>query len=200
MEKRSFKFLKETMSEHQLASFCRLIVMEFLRITNGHPRTFIGMTYWISDECYYDCLKYAITHWLVTEAEVDRMEERAIYNQRKHAETNASNTKKNYLQLRKERMLFEKECEEGMSDEKKISLAKKYVEKVKLSTFELALREGIPYPVVSRSIETAIVKNLVNDKLLAKIEAKEWDRSKHKRETIERFLKYREERTKNSQQ
>ena len=191
IKRRSFKFLQKILSDYELNVMCRKICMMFLDITNGHPRNIICKMFWITEACYYECIKRSIVYSLVTDEEVDRIEVRTIYNQRHNADTKGLKTKFKYTYLRLDRHSLIEETIR-CSQKKKEELTKKYAES-KDGIFVFSFKQNIPYTALSKIVEEAIIKCYVEDDIVKKIQDKCLER-KSRKKVIEQFKKYKQKR------
>ena len=212
--RRSFNFLKETFTPYQLNVFCRDVACTFMKIKNGHPRDYISRTFWISEPCYYSCIDYAVTHSLVTNEEVNRMQYLKAYNQIVNTRFKTNNKETD-----------DEETEEVVNEEKKTKRTQEYnpevfyqkaqnhfdnlratrEEYIKLkrenatdaqrihvtieyangkNLFWIGMKYDIPYQAVSYMIEEAIMNDLVEDSIVKLIQ----DRTLRNTESKDRGL------------
>lgn len=197
-ERRSYKDLEEFFNnERKMNEFCLKIVKEYLSIKNGHPRSYICDTYWITRSCYYACLKRVVVRGIVTDVQINEMMVRAISNQRYNAPDGVvgTRTQENYRKYIEERKKYLEDVLSKATDSRKARIAKLYAEDISETIYSLGLKENLPYAAVSKFIEYAIINNLVDDEIVKKIQNKTLTyRSRNL--VIEQFKAYKEAREK----
>lgn len=101
---KNFSDLKKNKTTHEFNKLCAEIAREYAETNIFHAETYFTEQYDITPSCYKKIMEFSVTHYLVDDLTVDRMEEKAKANQIRscHYSKGESSTNK-YKRLRRER-------------------------------------------------------------------------------------------------
>lgn len=159
--KRSFKVLKESMTAEEFKCFCKKIALEYANTRNEYARSYFKEQYKISVGCFYSILETAVINNWVSEEDVNRMEAKALANQKAHAEEAGISTRVHYANLRKKRNEYLL-CK--YSDEEMEKIAVEFATNTEMSKKQFADKLGLPTIVVDLLLKKVIVEAIVDDK------------------------------------
>ena len=145
-KKRSFAKIKNTMNLKDFESFCRRIATQYAKSNGEFSGSYFMRTENISRDCFYKVLDEAVVRNLISDELVDKMEMKAIANQRNHAKNAGETSKQHYAILRKKRneyiiCLY--------SDAEINELAKDFAESIEESKKDFAKRYEISISVLA---------------------------------------------------
>ena len=103
---RNFTQLKKAMSEEELRKFCKKIAEEYADSKGEYARSYFVKEYDISGSCFYKILETSIIKNWVSDETMLKMEEKAVENQKVHAETAGLSTRKHYSEMRQKRQEY----------------------------------------------------------------------------------------------
>lgn len=177
--KRSFRKLKKTMQEKELLEFCKKIATEYANSSEEYARSYFIDKYDITASCFYKCLETAIIRNLITEELIEKMEKKAINNQKAHDTTAGAKTHLKYYKMRKERDLniF---AEFSDNEIEKIAIEFAYS---KLKKAEFAKEKEISNRVIDLILKKAIEEAIVDDEVLYSIKERSIANAKNVEET-----------------
>ena len=196
-KRRTFSEVVGAFNERRMNEFCKKIALDYLSITNGHPRSYICDTYWISDSCYRACLRRAVVRGLVTQKQTDQMLALSISNQRLNCpETSGDNSRTNYDKWREERRQYLIHVLRRTRKGKKIQITKMYANDSTETIYTIGMKENLPYAAVSKIIEDTIVSNMVDDEIVRRIQNKMLATNDYEK-VVKQFTRYKTLREKN---
>ena len=102
----NFTDLKKSMSLQELNRMCIEIATEYAETNLFHAETYFMEKYNITRSCYNKAKEYAVTHYLVSDSIVNRMQEKAIENQARSSYSRGNSSKSHYNRLRQERKKY----------------------------------------------------------------------------------------------
>ncbi len=101
---RSFNDLKKEKTIAELNRFCREVAIDYATSANMESREKRAERFDIFPECYRTACKWAVTHYLVSDHMVEKMQEVARFNQMRHTTYGKGKSSvKYYSRLREER-------------------------------------------------------------------------------------------------
>lgn len=189
-KKRSFTKLKNSKNLKEFEGFCRRIATQYAKSNGEYSGSFFMKTENISRDCFYKILDEAVIRNLVSDELVDKMEMKAIANQRNHAENAGESSKKHYAMLRKKRneyiiCLY--------SDIEIKVLAEDFAESTKETKEDFAKRYDISISVLDVLLKKAFTQNIADDNTCKKIQERSLakDSSKRTQEFFEQLWQRR---------
>lgn len=191
---RSFTKLKNSVSLLEFESFCRRIAIQYAKSDGQYSSSYFMKAENISRDCFYKILDEAVIRNLVTDEIVDKMEAKAILNQKRHAINAGETSKQHYAQLRKKRneyIIF------LYSDIEIKILAEDFAKSTNETKADFAKRNGVSISVLDTLLKKAFTENIIDDEICKMIEmrSKEKDSSK----SAEMFFAQLWERRKNKE-
>lgn len=103
MKNRTFQELKESKSTREFNKFCMKVAKRYANPNDLVSKRVISEEYSITESCCSKVLDYAVTHWLVSEKEINYMMKRAVSNQQANSTSSGFSSERHYSALRKER-------------------------------------------------------------------------------------------------
>lgn len=192
MNKRTFKDLKKTMTEEQLAKFCKKIAEEYAKSDSQFARTYFTNQYNITVSCYYKMLEYAVVENLIENGIVTKMMNKAIANQRLHS--NGEGGLSSNIKYQKMLVKRNKKVLDSFDDENIKKLALDFADNPDIGKQDLAAAYGITPRILEKLLEKAIVHNIVDDKTFEEIKKRSLrDANKAAQEYFEKIQRQREE-------
>ncbi len=182
---RNFTQLKKAMSEEELRKFCKKIAEEYADSKGEYARSYFVKEYDISGSCFYKILETSIIKNWVSDETMLKMEEKAVENQKVHAETAGLSTRKHYSEMRQKRQEYiisfytEKEIEDLATDFANSPLNKK----------EFAKQKGITsIRGLDLLLKKAIVEAIVDDIVFNDIRQRSVDNAKGDKQRVKEFF------------
>lgn len=182
---RSFSELKKAMTaDKEFENFCKKIANEYANSKGEYARSYFTKEYDITVKCYYKILETAIVYNWVSEETVEKMEEKALRNQKAHASTAGLSTRKHYARIRLKRnnyivsLYSEKEIEDLATNFAYSPLSKK----------EFAKKEGITIKILDLLLKKAIVEAIVDDIVFNAIRQRSVDNETRNKKRVEDFF------------
>lgn len=164
-----FKDLERTMSVQELKDLATELAEEYAdREAAGITKTDLANDNDMKVELVSELLDYAVVHSLVSEATVNRMERRALANQKRHSpEGKIFSAKYHYAELRRKRVEHQVF---SFSEEKIRELSLAFAEETDKSKEEFAIHYGIAKKTVDNLLKKAITESICDDETFRKIE------------------------------
>lgn len=193
-KKRSFTKLKNSMTLNEFERFCGKIATKYAKSDGEYSGSYFMKTENISRDCFYKILDEAIIRNLVSNDLVDKMEMKAVSNQRNHAENAGETSKKHYAMLRKKRneyiiCLY--------SDIEIKALAEDFAESTSETKEDFAKRYDISICVLDVLLKKAFTQNIADDNTCKKIEKRSLAKDSSKR--TQQFFEQLWQRRKNKE-
>ena len=182
-----FKDLERTMSVRELNDLATEIAEAYAdREVAGIMKTDLAKDNDMTVKLISELLDYAVVHSLVSEATVNRMERRALANQKRHSPDGETfSAKAHYSELRKKRV--EQEVF-SFSESRILELAVNFADETDKSEEEFAIRYGVAKKTVDILLKKAITENICNDETFRRIE----ERSIRNNDTPETRVNFRD--------
>lgn len=180
-KKRSFTKLKNSMRLIEFESYCRKIAVQYANSDGQYSSSYFMKAENISKDCFYKILDEAVIRNLVADEIVDKMETKAVLNQKRHALNAGETSQQHYAQLRKKRneyIIF------LYSDIEIKVLAEDFAELVNETKADFAKRNGISTAVLDTLLKKAFTENLIDDETCRKIEKRSLAKDPSKRAKI----------------
>ena len=177
-KKRSFSKLKRSMNLKDFESFCRRIATQYAKSDGQYSGSYFMKTENITRDCFYKILDEAIIRNLVSDELVDKMEAKAIVNQKNHAPNAGETSRNHYAILRKKRNEYII-C--SFSEIEIKVLAEDFAELVQQTKADFAKRNGISVSVLDALLKKAFVENIADDETCRKIEKRSLEKDASKR-------------------
>lgn len=191
---RSFTKLKKLMSLSEFESFCRRIAVQYANSYEQYSCSYFMKAENISRDCFYKILDEAVIRNLVTDEIVNKMEMKAILNQKRHATNAGKTSQQHYAQLRKKRneyIIF------LYSDIEIKILAEDFAKSTEETKADFANRYEISIPILDTLLKKAFTENIINDETCKMIEKRSKEKDSSKR--AEMFFTQLWERRKNKE-
>lgn len=164
-----FKDLERIMSVRELNDLATELAEEYSdREAGGITKNDLARENDMTVKLISELLDYAVVHSLVSEATVNRMERRALANQKRHSPDGESfSAKAHYSELRKKRV----EQEVFSFSESRINeLAVSFADETEKSKEDFAIRYGVAKKTVDIILKKAITESICSDEIFKKIE------------------------------
>lgn len=182
---RSFTVVKKSMrTDKEFKDFCKSIAEEYGNSKGEFARSYFTKQYDISISCYYKILETAIIRNWVSDEIVEKMEEKALENQKVNSSVAGLSTRKHYAEMRRKRqeyiisLYLEREIEELATKFAYSSLSKK----------EFAKKEGISIKTLDQLLEKSIVEAIVDDIVFYEIRQRSFANEKKDKKRVEDFF------------
>ena len=163
---RSFKALKDSMEEIKFQQLCKKIAEEYANSACEFARSYFLKQYGINQECYYKVLNTAVIEGIVDDDIVEKMELKALANQKAHAVNAGLSTRKHYNKLRRlrqENMEVSQFCDEQIKQ-----WATEFAYSP-LSISEFAKERNVTARIFSLLLEKAVEEVIVDDMIYQKL-------------------------------
>lgn len=188
--RRSFVKLRKSMALQEFECFCKRIAIQYAESENRFSRSYFIKEENISENCFYKILDEAVIRNLVSEEIVNKMEAKAIANQKNHAKNAGETSLKHYAELRKKRdeyIIF------LYSDDEIKELAEEFAKRVKISKKDFAKKYDISIKVLDVLLKKAFTENIIDDETCKAIEKRSLskDSSKRAKDFFEQLWKRR---------
>ena len=177
-KKRSFTKVKNYMNLKEFESFCRRIATQYAKSDGEYSASYFMKTENITRNCFYKILEEAIIRNLVSDELVEKMEAKAIANQKNHAVNAGETSRTHYAMLRKKRNEYII-C--SYYEIEKKALAEEFAEAVNETKSDFAKRNGINTAVLDTLLKKAFTENLIDDETCKKIEKRSLAKDSSKR-------------------
>ena len=171
---RSFITLKSSMKEEEFQKFRKKIAEEYANSACEYARSYFLKQYEISQECYYQILSSVVIENIVSDETVEKMELKALANQKTHAVNAGLSTRKHYNNLR--RLRLENMELSKFGDEEIKQIATKFAYSP-LNKTEFAKENQIAVRILSLLLEKAIVEVIIDDLTYQAIRKRSFDRA-----------------------
>lgn len=164
-----FKDLERTMSVRELNDLATEMAEDYAaREAAGITKTDLARENDMTVKLISELLDYAVVHSLVSEATVNRMEKRALANQRRHSPDGQTfSAQTHYAELRRKRVEHQVF---SFSEERIKELALAFAEETDKSKEDLAIRYDIAKKTVDILLKKAITQSICDDETFEKIE------------------------------
>lgn len=186
-KKRSFKQLKIELTFAKFNTFCKEVAEQYATSENEFARSWFCEHYNISKSCFYRVLEHAAVTNLVDEEIFKKMREKALKNQKAHAEGAGVTTLEKYARI------YQKRCEYiAMSFVKDdiIKFATDFADNPDISKQDLSVVYEIPTKAADLILVSAIENSIINDVVVDAIERRSINNAEtSKKEITKQFFK-----------
>lgn len=194
-KKRSFTKVKNSLNLKEFESFCRRIATQYAKSDGEYSGSYFMKAENITRDCFYKILDEAIIRNLVSDELLDKMEAKAIANQKSHAANAGETSRQHYATLRKKRNEYII-C--SYSDIEIKVLAGDFAESTNEIKADFAKRNGISTSILDTLLKKAFVENIADDDTCKKIEKRSITKDSSKR-AKDFFIQLWEKRRKNKE-
>lgn len=162
---RSFRTLEKEIKKVAFRKFRKNIAEEYANSEAKFARTFFMKKYDLSQDCFYKILDTTVIECLVDYKTINKMETKALLNQKEHHQEAGLSTKKHYAELKVKR----KEYMSTLENSDKVYLVKEIEELAtefaysQLSKAEFAKAYGMSTELLDRLLQKAIVEMIIDD-------------------------------------
>lgn len=170
---RTFKEVKEKLTTTEFENFARKIAKQYANFEPHFSAFYFVRQEDITKDCFYKLLEEAIIRGLVSEEEVEKMEQKAIKNQKAHSSVLGKRTINHYRKLRKER---DEHLISLFSEEMIKNLAEDFANHPETSKKEFAEKYEISTNVINILLKKAFAENIADDETCCKIEKRSVDK------------------------
>ncbi len=169
MEKRrrNYTQLKNSMTLIEFEKFCKKIANQYAYSNSEYSSSYFCRNENITRACFYKILDDAVIKNLVEEETIQKMESKAILNQKNHAANAGTTTKSHYSTLRSKRNQY---IISLYSDVEIKILAEDFAESVEETKAEFAKRYKVSNMVIDALLKKAFINVIIDDETCRKIQ------------------------------
>lgn len=165
-KKRSFEYLKNSMTQEEFIKFCTKVATQYATSESNFARTYFTENFNITQSCYHKILDYSVINNLVSDKLVNSMEKKAIANQNLHAHGAGITSVNHYKELRVQRR---EKILKKFNDKDIIEITTLYALE-EMSKDDLAILYNVSTRIIDLIIKKGIVENKISDELFYRIE------------------------------
>lgn len=158
-KRRSFTKIKQSMSYGEFKKFCIKITEMYANSKEEFARSYFMKEYAITANCFYKILETSVIYNWVSEDAVDKMEAKALANQKAHATAAGVSTRIHYAELRTKRQDYILSAYTEIEIE---DIATRFAKSL-LNKKEFAKQEEITVKTLDLLLKKAIVEAIVDD-------------------------------------
>ena len=183
---RTYTELKKAMTEESFNNYCKRIATQYATSDGRFSSTYFTKAENIKSSCFYKLLRDAVIKNLVDDKIVDKMEEKAVFNQKRHYSEAGISSLIHYSELRQKRIEY---IISTFSEEQIKGITETYANNPEKTMEEIANTNKISITVLKNILKKAFVESIVDMDICMRIEKRSMQNARNQEQKEKAFKK-----------